>query len=432
MSDIVIHTENLSKTYKIYNNPWERLWHSFGLSHGINKNEIKALKDINLKIKKGEMIGIIGLNGSGKTTLLEILTGTLKPSSGQVKISGRVSALLELGSGFNPEYTGKDNVILNGLLLGLKKDEILDRFPEIENFAEIGSAINNPVKTYSSGMVLRLAFAVQVLCKPEILIVDEALSVGDFFFQQKCFKYIRKLSDNGVTLLFVSHDMSTVRDISQRVLLIKKGEIVYDGKPLKALQYFFNKSSEKASLEIQKNKVDKKDLYLNSKINQLPNPIWEIDKNKNTFSKARILEIGIYDKNNDVTNNFIVGETLRLLINYEIDCDAPVHVGFSIKNKYNQLINTTNSYTLSLTPPNIVQGKHFQFVANITLNLEAGKYSFLINLGLEGKKVNQGESLFETTWIGPINVSWNYNSDISPFYGMFGLPVNANFKYAKS
>ncbi len=422
MSDIIIHTEKLSKTYNIFNNPWERLWHSFYQSHRDNKNEITALKDINLKIKKGELIGIIGLNGSGKTTLLEILTGTLKPSSGKMVVNGRVSALLELGSGFNPEYSGKDNVILNGLLLGLKKEEILQRFPEIEDFAEIGAAINNPVKTYSSGMVLRLAFAVQVLCKPEILIVDEALSVGDFFFQQKCFKYIRKLADNGVTLLFVSHDMSTVRDISQRVLLMKNGEITYDGEPVKALQHFLNKSSEKNPIKIKEN-----NLNFNSKINLLPNSIWKFEKDKKSFSKARILEVGIYNKYNEATTNFKIGDTLTLLINYEVFCDIPVHVGFSIKNKYNQLINTSNSYSLLISPPKKSQGGRFQFASDITLNIEAGKYSILIKLGSEGKNINEGDNLFETTWIGPIDVNWNYNSDISPFYGMFGLPVKGRF-----
>ena len=155
----------------------------------------------------------------------------------------------------------------------------------------------------------------------------------------------------------------------------------------------------------------------------------EIFKQGKISYKARVLEVGIYNNLDEATTNFKIGETLRLLINYEVFSDDPVHVGFSIKNKYNQLINTTNSYSLSLTTPKTSQRGHFQFAANITLNLEAGKYSFLIKLALAGKKVNQGENLFETSWIGPIDINWNYNSDIPPFFGMFGLPVSANINY---
>src|SRR6185295_15923251 len=181
---------------------------------------------------------IIGRNGSGKSTLLQIITGTLVPTTGELAVNGRVSALLELGSGFNPEYTGRDNVMMNGLILGLGRDEIARRFDEIAAFAEIGDAIDRPVKTYSSGMLMRLAFAVQVLTDPDILVIDEALSVGDFFFQQKCFGHMRALCEKGVTLAFVSHDMGTVRDLCGRAIYLRDGRVAFAGETSLAIHHY--------------------------------------------------------------------------------------------------------------------------------------------------------------------------------------------------
>ncbi|MDD5181287.1 MAG: ABC transporter ATP-binding protein, partial [Gallionellaceae bacterium] len=238
MTDIAISVRNVSKCYRVFDDQRSRLLHAIWPKHTKGMQEILALKDISFEIKRGEAVAIIGRNGGGKSTLLEILTGTLTPTTGEVKVHGRVSGLLELGSGFNPEYSGRDNVILNGLLLGLSREEILGRFDEIEAFAEIGAAIDRPVKTYSSGMTMRLAFAVQVLCEPDILIIDEALSVGDFFFQQKCLGFIRGLCAKGVTLLFVSHDMGTVRDICRRAVYLKQGHLHFFGETYLAIREY--------------------------------------------------------------------------------------------------------------------------------------------------------------------------------------------------
>src|ERR1700682_106688 len=244
MTDIAISVRNISKCYRVFDDQRSRLLHAVWHKHTKGTQEVWALKDINFEIKRGESVAIIGRNGGGKSTLLEILTGTLTPTTGEVKVNGRVSGLLELGSGFNPAYSGKDNVILNGLLLGLSREEILSRFVEIEAFAEIGAAIDRPVKTYSSGMMMRLAFAVQVLTDPDILIIDEALSVGDFFFQQKCFTYIRSLREKGVTLLFVSHDMGTVRDLCNRAIWLDEGHLQFVGETQLAIsQYFAGKNN---------------------------------------------------------------------------------------------------------------------------------------------------------------------------------------------
>jgi lipopolysaccharide transport system ATP-binding protein len=233
-SEIAIKVENLSKCYQIYEQPRDRL-KQFILprvqrlmvqSPRQYHREFWALKDISFDVKKGESVGIIGRNGSGKSTLLQIITGTLTPTSGSVATHGRIAALLELGSGFNPDFTGRENVYLNGALLGFSTAQINEKFDAIAAFADIGEHLDQPVKTYSSGMLVRLAFAVQVQVEPEILIVDEALAVGDALFQKRCFQRIEKLLSDGTTLLFVSHDQESVRTLTNRALLLNKGRSV--------------------------------------------------------------------------------------------------------------------------------------------------------------------------------------------------------------
>jgi lipopolysaccharide transport system ATP-binding protein len=230
--NLAISVTNLSKRYEVYDAPRDRL-KQFVLPRMARFSgqapkqffrEFWALKDISFEVKKGEAVGIVGRNGSGKSTLLQIITGTLSPTSGSVSTQGRIAALLELGSGFNPDFSGKENVYLNGALLGFTRDQIDEKFDAIAAFADIGGHLNQPVKTYSSGMMLRLAFAVQVQVEPEILIIDEALAVGDALFQKRCFQRIEKLVSDGTTLLFVSHDQESVRTLTNRALLLNKGK----------------------------------------------------------------------------------------------------------------------------------------------------------------------------------------------------------------
>ena len=218
MEDIAIEINNVSKVYKLYDKPIDRLKETISLTKKSYHKDFYALNSINLKIKKGETVGIIGKNGAGKSTLLKIITGVLTPTSGDIKVYGRISSLLELGAGLNPEYTGMENIYLNGTVMGMTKEEVDERLQDVLDFADIGDFINQPVKTYSSGMYVRLAFSVAINVNPDILIVDEALAVGDARFQAKCYQKLEVLKDHGVTILFVSHD-AEIREYKRRQMI---------------------------------------------------------------------------------------------------------------------------------------------------------------------------------------------------------------------
>ena len=253
-SDISIEVCGVSKSYKFYSSPRARLLQIFFHSKKNNTQEFWALKNINFKIKKGEVVGIIGRNGSGKSTLLQIICNTLNETSGKVNTQGRIAALLELGSGFNPEFTGRENVYVNAALLGLSKREIDLRFSQIEVFADIGSFIDQPTKTYSSGMAVRLAFSVAINVDPDILVIDEALAVGDELFQRKCFSRIEEIKKSGATILFVSHSGSLVVELCDRAILLDHGELISAGDP-KIIVSNYQKmlySSESVALEVRK------------------------------------------------------------------------------------------------------------------------------------------------------------------------------------
>ena len=228
---IAIKVDQVSKMYKLYDRPMDRLKESLGLTRKKKYREHWALNKVSFEVKKGETIGIIGTNGSGKSTILKIITGVLNPTEGEVTIDGRISALLELGAGFNMEYTGIENVYLNGMMIGFTKEEIDERLDDILKFADIGDFVNQPCKTYSSGMFVRLAFAVAINIDPEILIVDEALSVGDVFFQSKCYKKFEEFKEQGKTIIFVSHDLSSISKYCDRVVLLNKGDKMAEGAP---------------------------------------------------------------------------------------------------------------------------------------------------------------------------------------------------------
>lgn len=421
MGNIAISVKNVSKRYHVFDGQLSRLLHAVLPSQTKGMQEVWALKDINFEIKRGEAVAIIGRNGGGKSTLLEILTGTLTPTAGSVKVNGRVSALLELGSGFNPEYSGKDNVILNGLLLGLSKHDILTRFGEIEAFAEIGAAIDRPVKTYSSGMMMRLAFAVQVLCDPDILIIDEALSVGDFFFQQKCMSYIRGLCAKGVTLLFVSHDMCTVRDLCARAVYLQQGRLVWNGEVNAAVQRYLTDGVQTASTPLGQVNHPKMGFHLDAPWRN--SALWQREK---ICAVTQILAVVVEDAFGNKVLETRMGETIRFQVWYQAEEVAPVHVSVVLKNRYDQVVNCTSSYTLGLEMPSSLGQNFASFALDLKMQLEAGQYSLQVSLGSVGTQENQGRTIDETPWLGPLTLNWDYSRSGPPFYGMFGLPAQTS------
>lgn len=231
MDNIAISVEHVKKIYKLYDRNRDRLKDALGFSKKPLGKEHYALNDVSFQVGQGETVGIIGTNGSGKSTILKIITGVLNPTDGEVKVNGRISALLELGAGFNMEYTGIENIYLNGTMIGFTKEEIDEKLQDILDFADIGDFVNQPVKTYSSGMFVRLAFAVAINIDPEILIVDEALSVGDVFFQAKCYHKFEEFKKLGKTILFVSHDLTSIAKYCDRVVLLNKGVKLAEGSP---------------------------------------------------------------------------------------------------------------------------------------------------------------------------------------------------------
>ena len=239
MSDgVVINVKNVTKTYRLYDNQADRVKEAFHPFRKKYHHNFNALNNVTFNVKKGETVGIVGRNGSGKSTLLQIICGILHPTSGRVDVNGKVSALLELGAGFNPEFSGYHNVYINGSILGLARDEIDARFDEIVAFADIGDFIHQPVKSYSSGMIVRLAFAVAINIEPDILIVDEALAVGDEAFQRKCFARLKKIQESGGTILFVSHGATTIVELCNRALLLDQGELLISGSPKQVISHY--------------------------------------------------------------------------------------------------------------------------------------------------------------------------------------------------
>lgn len=431
MNEIAISAKNISKCYKAFDDQRSRLIHAAWPSYTRGMQEIWALKDVNFEIKRGEAIAIIGRNGGGKSTLLEILTGTLTPTTGEVTVNGRVSALLELGSGFNPEYSGRDNVIINGLLLGLSKEDILNRFEEIEAFAEIGTAIDRPVKTYSSGMMMRLAFSVQVLCDPDILIIDEALSVGDFFFQQKCLNHIRKLCSKGVTLLFVSHDMGAVLQICQSAIFLKHGRIVSTGRAEMVTHKYFaddvNSKEHKdtsglmASVTHENSAVPEMDCDTVSKGKLWVNP--DLTEKKS----SSLLSVSVLTENEMPSSAFRIGDIVKIIVEYlpnDIHC---THINVGLKDKYGKTCAATGTAQLGKSGLVAVKNAvsvHVMF--SIKLLIEAGNYSIFIVMGYL-QSPSHGERLDATPDIGPIAVNWNYEEHTPPFIGPIGLPTQVEY-----
>lgn len=270
MNDVIIKAEHLSKVYKIYERDIDRLKETFHPFHKRYSRDFYALNDVSFEIRRGENVGLVGKNGAGKSTLLKIITGVLTPTAGTIEVTGRIASLLELGAGFNPELTGIENIYMNGLLMGQPREVMNTKIDDIIAFADIGEFISQPVKTYSSGMFARLAFAVNAFVEPDILIIDEALSVGDAFFQSKCMDKMRSMIAGGVTVIFVSHDTFAVKNLCQRAFLIQSGQIILDDSAKKVVETYRNMMIESRRDQEQNSSTALEDFLKTVKSNQEP------------------------------------------------------------------------------------------------------------------------------------------------------------------
>lgn len=377
MNDIVIKATNLSKIYRLYDRPSDRFREAIQPGKRRSKDHY-ALTDIDLTIHKGETVGIIGTNGSGKSTILKIITGVLSPTSGEISVDGRISALLELGAGFNMEYNGIENIYLNGTMMGFSKKEIDERLDSILAFADIGDYVYQPCKTYSSGMFVRLAFAVAINIDPEILIVDEALSVGDVFFQAKCYHKFEEFKQQGKTILFVSHDLSSIAKYCDRVVLLNKGVKLAEGGPKEMIDAYKQVLVGQYQVPEEMEDLTNKDSAMGV------NP----DLLEYGTGAANIHDYYITDKNGVKTTAIIKGEpfTIHYKVDFSEDIKAPIFA-FTVKNiRGTEITGTNTMYEKAfLEPVKAGDSKEVTFTQN--MDLQGGEY--LLSFGVTGYEADQ-------------------------------------------
>lgn len=386
MEKSIIKVKNLSKMYKLYDKHTDRLKEALGFSKKKCYTEHYALNNVSFEVRKGETVGIIGTNGSGKSTILKIITGVLNPTEGEVVVDGRISALLELGAGFNMEYTGIENIYLNGTMIGFTKEEIDQKLDDILAFADIGDFVNQPVKTYSSGMFVRLAFAVAINIEPEILIVDEALSVGDVFFQAKCYHKFEEFKEAGKTILFVSHDLSSVSKYCDRVVLLNKGQKLSEGTPKEMVDLY--KKLLVSDIETASEEVDNCSKEMQG-ISQTE--VWkeclEINPDVVEYGdgSASIIDFAVLDSNGHITSNIEKDTdfTVKMKVRFSSTIQEPIFA-FTIKDLRGTEITGTNS----MFEHAFVETQHQGDVRIITftqsMSLQGGQY--LLSLGCTGYK----------------------------------------------
>lgn len=386
---IAIQVENLEKIYKLYNKPSDRLKETLGLGRKKRHIEHHALKGVDLTIHQGETVGIIGTNGSGKSTILKIITGVLNPTEGSVVVNGRISALLELGAGFNMEYNGIENIYLNGTMIGFSEKEIDEKMEDILAFADIGEYVHQPVKTYSSGMFVRLAFAVAINIDPEILIVDEALSVGDVFFQAKCYHKFEEFKKMGKTIVFVSHDLSSISKYCDRVVLLNQGVKLGEGSPKEMIdaykqvlvgQYAIPENDGDNILEDEKLRA-----LAAGKTEEIAAAGGNINPDLLEYGskKAVITEYFITDEKGTKTSAIIKGSPfhIHMKVHMEEDIAAPVFA-FTIKNIKGTEITGTNTMFEKAFLEAVKAGEEKEIIFSQEMNLQGGEY--LLSLGVTG------------------------------------------------
>jgi ABC-type polysaccharide/polyol phosphate transport system ATPase subunit len=379
-----IRVESVSKQYRIYNRPIDRLKESLTRGHWKTHREFWALSNISFEVEAGTTTGIIGANGSGKSTLLQIITGTLEPTHGTVWHEGRIAALLELGAGFNLEFTGIENVFMNAALMGFSKSDTERLLPEIESFAEIGEFVHQPVKTYSSGMYVRLAFAIAIATVPQILIIDEALSVGDAIFQHRCTRRIKELQENGTTILFVSHDLGAIRALCSRVILLNDGRIEADGAPIYALNRYQKIIMTREAAYLQESAAKAIDPREEQNVGEPAIQEDEIDAARDhTYrhgdGSAEIVNVELLNEAGEPVEVVETGETLqcRVGVVFHTDLDDPVF-GMVIRNRHGIHLYGTNTKVQGISTGRVRQGETLKVTFTFNCWVAPDSYSISI------------------------------------------------------
>lgn len=403
----IISAKHLTKTYKLYNRNEDRVKEIFHPLRRIYHTPFNALNRVSFEVEKGEILGIIGVNGSGKSTLLQILAGVLSPTSGDIKINGRVSALLELGAGFNPEFTGRENIFMNASLLGMDHKDIHKNQESIIQFAEIGRFIDQPIKTYSSGMTIRLAFSIAISVEPEILVVDEALSVGDIYFQHKCMNRMKKLMDKGITIIFVSHDMGAVRTLCTRAMLMEKGRIIETGDTNKIVNLYSYRmidhendlikemSSEAGDMdqtepievtESQKRLPTKKQ---EQRISFKRDPVFteRVSSSRAGSGKVRVQNVELYNTNNEVAGSFLFNDPIRVRVHVEFfESCTNTNIGFVLFDKNGVEILGTNCVIEGTPIAHGTPGDCYIVDFKFQNIMKHGSYSIQVGIGLSDEE----------------------------------------------
>jgi lipopolysaccharide transport system ATP-binding protein len=444
-NESLIEARNLTKAYRIWNSPSSRLAApvleaaaslfprkssgrlALGGRASRKYRDFYALRDVSFSIKKGEATGIIGRNGSGKSTLLQLIAGTLTPTTGSVTTHGRVSALLELGSGFNPEFSGRENVFVNGAIYGLTRQEMQSRMDEVTAFADIGDFIDQPVKTYSSGMMMRLAFAVAVNVQPDVLIIDEALAVGDVFFSQKCFQKIREIVHKGATLIFVSHDMGAVQSLCDRALLLSEGSMIFDGSPEDCVSRYFNLHQPTAEPGVAipgtHPAVD-----AGARESVSSRDILSAAKSRHGDKKLEIVAATVVDGQGAATWDFEMMHraTIRLLLRANAAVNRP-SVGIQLHDRTGNLVFAAGTTQLGFPLPALASGQEILLDFRLALTVYPGAYTLSLDAAeFTPADPNLGEFHDRIGGLGPFIVS-RHQGGVYPFYGIAQLPMEIGY-----
>lgn len=427
--EYAISVKDVTKVYKMYDKPIDRLKESLSFFHKEYHKDFFALSGISFTVEKGQTVGIIGTNGSGKSTILKIITGVLTPTEGRVQVDGKISALLELGAGFNMDYTGIENIYMNGTMMGYSRREMDEKLSEILDFAEIGDFVYQPVKTYSSGMFVRLAFALAINVEPEILIVDEALSVGDVFFQAKCYRRMEEIRKSGTTILMVTHDMGSIIKYCDKVVLLNKGQFVAEGSAGSMVDLY--KKILAGRMEALEEELELSD-FSGGMLNEgnpnspkgQPGKLMKeqitINASRTEYGdgRAEIYDLGLMDERGNLTNLLLKGErfTIRECIRFHADIEAPIFT-YTIKDKKGTDLTGTNTMYEGTDIKPVKSGDEYQVEFTQKMNLQGGEY--LLSMSCTG--FEQGEHVVYHRLYDVANITVISNKNTVGVYDMESL-----------